>query len=277
MMDNWLGGWTAASSRSVLVPALWRPLWSVGTQWIALFIASLPGSSILAQDVTYIGLMPTLDHGARITERVGYSAYVFDATKFGGTTPGLDPDEPRSFMISAEMGITFRLNDRLTVNLAYLHQWLEPSLTFHRSEDRGYQQLAHTMPIGRAELRQRLRYEERFVRAMETGIITTSQRLRYRIGVKRPVAPERLYVLTQTELFLNTTAGQTLRLEENWTTVQLGYAFSKANGLEVGPLYVGWYRNQQKDVLHQFYLQATWVSKIDLRRPKYPTLPTTPQ
>jgi hypothetical protein len=91
------------------------------------------------------------------------------------------------------------------------------------------------------------------------------------------VAPEHWYVLAQTELFLNTMEGLAFRLDENWTTVQLGYAFSKASALEGGPLYVGWYRNQQKDLLHQFYLQLTWVTRIDLRRRQAASVPTTPQ
>lgn len=260
MANNWLGGCIAEVSGRVRVRV------PVRTLCAALFIASLTSMAVVAQDITYTGLMPALDHGARITDRFGYSMCAFDATKMGGTTPVLDPDEPRSFMVSAELGITYRLNDRFAVTLAYLHQWMEPSIPAYRSEDRGYQQLAHTLPIGRAELRQRLRYEERFVRAVESGTITTSQRLRYRIGVKRPVAPEHWYVLAQTELFLNTMEGLAFRMDENWTTVQVGYAFTKANALEVGPLYVGWYRNQQKDILHQYYLQLTWVSRLDLRR-----------
>lgn len=277
MTNNWLGGRTEIPSRSELVRVPARGRFSARVLRSVLFLASLVGSAVLAQDLTYTGLMPTLDHGARITDRFGYSLYAFDATKLGGTTPGLEPDKPRSFMVSAELGITYRLNDRFTVTLAYLHQWLEPSVTFSRSEDRGYQQLAHTLPLGRSELRQRLRYEERSVRTVETGTITSSQRLRYRIGVKRLVAPEHWYVLAQTELFLNTMEGLAFRMDENWTTVQLGYAFSKANAVEVGPLYVGWYRNEQKDILHQFYLQLTWVTRIDLRRRQAASVPTTPQ
>ena len=68
------------------------------------------------------------------------------------------------------------------------------------------------------------------------------------------------------EFFFNTTEGSNNFFEENWSAFQLGIPINDWSSLEVGPLYVGWINNAQKDWLHQFYLQFTWATSLDFSK-----------
>lgn len=220
---------------------------------------------IQSQNVQYFGLFPTIDHSGKISDRLGYNVYLFDAIKPYSNKINSEQDKARSFYAYGEAGLSYSLTKRLSITAAYVHERQNPFLDSYRTENRLFQQLTLKLPIGKkTELKQRLRFDERFVQNRTTGETPFTHRLRYLLGIKQPFANGKLYFMGYSEAFFNTS--NSFKFDENWTALQLGIRLNDKNSIEVGLLFVGWINNAQNDWLNQYYLQTTWVSQLDFSK-----------
>ena len=211
-----------------------------------------------AQNTNYFGLFPTIDHSGDISKKFSYNAYLFDAIKLDGSDDATLPADGSSFYIYGELGLSYQLTPRLSATAAYVHERQHPFTDSYRTENRLFQQLTLKLPIGKSELKQRLRFDERFIQDRVTGDAPLTTRLRYLIGVKYP-ANTKVYFTGYTEAFFNTSNDFTY--EENWAALQGGLKLNDANAIEAGLLLVNW--KLSEGWLNQYYLQLTWVSHID--------------
>lgn len=231
-----------------------------------LFILVCLSPSLLSQNVSYYGLFPTIDHSADISKRFGYNVYIFDAIKpYNSKVNGFD-DEARSFYFYTEAGLSYSIIPQLSFTASYVYERQNTFNTYYRNENRLFQQLTLKLPIGKTELKQRLRFDERFVQNRITGETPLTHRLRYLLGVKRPLKNEKLYFFAYTEMFFNTASGAKYILNENWSAAQIGIKLNSWSSFETGLLYVGWINNADKDLLHQYYLQLTWATHLDFKK-----------
>ena len=223
------------------------------------FLANLAAQS---QNINYYGWFPTIDLSGKLTNRFSYNLYLFDAIKFYSNNN--NQDKAKSFYLYGEAGLSYNLSSKLSFTAAYVHERQNPFLTNFRSENRFFQQATLKLPIGKAELKQRLRFDERFIQNRSTGETPFTHRLRYLIGIKRPIVAEKLYFMAYSEAFFNTS--NSFQFNENWSAMQLGVHLNRKNSLEMGLLYVGWINNAANDWLHQYYLQTTWVLQLDFSK-----------
>lgn len=215
-----------------------------------------------SQNINYFGLFPTLDLGGKISDKWGYNVYLFDAIKPYNSTTNQAEDKNRSLYIYGEAGLSYNITDKLSITAAYVHERQNPFSSNYRVENRLFQQLTLKLPFGKTELKQRLRFDERFVQNRTTGETPFTHRLRYLIGIKHPLT-NKMYVTAYSEAFFNTTQGKSFKFDENWSALQLGFKVNDKNSIEAGLLFVGWINNSKNDWLNQFYLQTTWVSQLN--------------
>jgi hypothetical protein len=218
----------------------------------------------MAQNMTYGGLFPTIDHSVELSKRIGYNVYVFDAIKPYANTINDVTDASRSLYIYGEAGLTYAISKQLSITASYVYERQNPFRNSYRNENRAFQQLTLKLPLGKTELKQRLRFDERFIQNRETGGTPFTHRLRYLIGLKRPIRNDKMYFFLYSEAFFNTTSGAQYVFNENWSAAQIGFKLNGWSSLETGLLYVGWINNRHADWLNQFYLQVSWVTHFDL-------------
>ncbi len=214
------------------------------------------------QNTSYLGWFPTLDLSGRVADRWNYNLYLFDAIKLYSNDLNGVRDDARSFFIYGEAGISYQFTDRLSATVAYVHERQNPFRDDYRIENRFFQQLTLQLPVGeKSILKQRLRFDERFIGNRLTNETPFTHRLRYLIGFKHFLIQDHLYMIGYSEFFFNTS--NRFKFDENWSALQLGIPLNPWNSIEVGLLFVGWIKNAQNDWLNQYYFQTTWVWQLD--------------
>lgn len=233
-------------------------------KWLSLVVTSLMFYfSVSAQNISIGGIFPTIDHSGKISERWSYNSYLFGAIKPYASSEG----NARPLYFYGEFGLSYLLIDNLWLTGSYVYERQEPFETIARNEHRLFQQLTYKLPLNRFNIKQRLRFDERFIENINTDQFEFSHRIRYLLGATYDLNDE-FYLMSYTEFFFNTMAGAHFQFNENWSAFQLGYKINERNTVEFGYLYVGWIYNNQNDWFNQHYLQATWVSKLDFTKHK---------
>lgn len=216
-----------------------------------------------AQDITIGGIFPTIDHSGKLSKRWSYNSYLFGALKPYQSSEG----NARPLYFYGEFGISYLLANNLWLTASYVYEKQEPSKDIARNEHRLFQQLTYVLPLNRFNIKQRLRFDERFIEDTGRDQYEFSHRIRYLLGATYDLS-EAFYLMSYTEFFFNTTSGASFQFNENWSAFQLGYKFNQKSSIEFGYLYVGWIYNNQNDWFNQNYLQMTWVSKLNFTRPR---------
>lgn len=233
---------------------------------IVLCLFCFSGLTTFAQNTNYLGLFPTIDHSADLSKRFGYNVYIFDAIKPYSNSIDSVVDDARSLYFYTEAGLSYKISPRLSFTASYVYERQNPFRDNYRNEHRTFQQLTLKLPLRSASLKQRLRFDERFIENRISGNTSFSSRLRYLIGFTIPLKRDKTYFMAYTEAFMNTTPGAKYLYDENWSAAQIGFRLSERSNLETGLLYVGWIQNSQKEWLNQYYLQVTWVSHFDFTK-----------
>lgn len=136
-------------------------VWSIGT------------INLDAQNVTVGGFFPTLDLSQEWSSRFSYNVYLFGAIKPFTTTEG----PRRALYLYAENGISFKITDKLTFTNSYVYERQRPFETNARNEHRLFQQLTLKLAFHKFALKQRLRFDERFIQNHLTNSFDFSHRL----------------------------------------------------------------------------------------------------
>ncbi|MFN3916294.1 MAG: DUF2490 domain-containing protein [Flavobacteriales bacterium] len=219
-----------------------------------------------AQNINYAGLFPTVDHSGKLSEKWSYNAYLFAAVKPYNHTNNFNmPDKARLLYIYGESGVSYAITEQLSFTASYVFEQQNPGEAYTRNENRLFQQLTLKTPINKLEIKQRLRFDERFIQNPISKEVVFTHRLRYLLGISSDIN-EKFYWFAYSEFFFNTKSNDFFKFNENWSALQLGYKINEKNSIECGLLYVGWIYNQHNDWFNQFYLQTTWVSKLDFSK-----------
>lgn len=216
-----------------------------------------------AQNVSIGGIFPTIDHSGELSKRWSYNSYLFAAIKPYRSNEG----NARPLYLYGEFGLSYLLADNLWLTGSYVYERQQPFETNARNEHRLFQQITFKLPLNRFNIKQRLRFDERFIENISTDQFEFSHRLRYLLGATYDLSDE-FYLMSYTEFFFNTTSGANFQFNENWSAFQLGYKFNKNNSIEFGYLFVGWIYNNQNNWFNQHYLQTTWVNKLNFNKHK---------
>ncbi len=227
---------------------------------LAVLLLSVQAKS---QDINYAGLFPTIDHSGKFTEKWSYNGYFFAAAKpYLHQRLGAE-DRARFLYLYAETGLSYALRPNLSITASYVYERQNPFEDNYRNEHRLFQQLTLKLPLSSWEIKQRMRFDERFIHDRSTGETPFTHRLRYLLGFSRPLTKQ-TYLFGYSEWFFNTS--RRFKFDENWSALQIGRQWNNQNALELGFLYVGWIYNPSGNWFNQFYLQTTWVSKINAHK-----------
>ncbi len=226
-----------------------------------LIILSILAINVNAQNINYVGIFPTIDQSIKYNEKWSSYAYLFTAIKPYNSREINQADKARFLSTYAELGVNYQINSKLSATASYVYQRSEPFETNYTNENRIFQQLTLKLPFNKFELKQRLRFDERFIQNQLTNQTNFKHRLRYLIGGKYTVT-EKYYLTGYVELFFDTK--KQFKYSENWSAAQIGYKINKNHSFEFGYLFTGWIRNNNNDWLNQNYLQITWVNQINL-------------
>ena len=232
--------------------------------WL-LTIATIASFPCNAQNINTIGIFPTIDHSGQLSTRWSYYAYLFSAINLNSQENRINEMySSRVLYAYLETGITYKMNKQVYLTASYVHEQ-QNLLPNTRQENRLFQQITWKLPVNKFELKQRLRFDERFIQDPVTKETPFTSRVRYLVGLSSSIS-DRWYWFGYSEFFFNTSKNTDFKFSENWTALQLGYKLNTIHSLEFGLLYIGWIYNNDNNWLNQYYLQTTWVSRINLQK-----------
>ena len=226
----------------------------------------LLASQARCQNLNHYGLFPTIDHSGALSNKWSYSLYYFSAFNLVNDKVDNVADNPGYFLFYAEQAISYQLNKKLSLTGSYVYQRQEPlDKQNYVSENRFYLQATYKSPIGKGQLKNRLRYDGRFIEDKTTNTWPYTSRIRYLLGISYPLN-ENFYLSAYNEMFFNTYANPTAIYGENWAYAGIGIHTKSVGSWEVGPLYIFWVANKSRDLLNFNYLQVTWITHLDFRK-----------
>ncbi|MFN3342961.1 MAG: DUF2490 domain-containing protein [Flavobacteriales bacterium] len=206
-------------------------------------------------------MFPTVDASIDLNSCFSANVYLFNAIKpYANTISGTE-DKARSLYTYGESGLSYKINSVVSFTAAYVYERQEPFTTNYRNEHRVFPQITLRNNFKRIELKQRLRYDLRFIQDRINDNWPFYHRLRYLAGARWTIKNSSNYIFAYSEYFISSKKNDGLQFIENWSALQFGKKINDHHSLEIGPLFVGWKRNSAGDWLRQYYVQFTWVAR----------------
>lgn len=221
--------------------------------------------SILCQDHHIGGVFPTYNQNGKISSKFDYSIYTFLAIyPLEQRSEGfIYPAKTNAFYI--ELDAIYKLTEQWTFAGSYTYERANTFRTDYRNENRIWVQAQHQKKFEKVNLKNRLRYDLRFIQNRATKNTDFNPRLRYLLGFDFPLKNGATYLSFYNEFFFDTFENRISTYTENWAYAGVGFELNPSTKLEAGALTISWIRNAQKNWLHQYFLQLTLVKTIDLK------------
>jgi len=232
---------------------------------VSIFLTSLIKISE-AQSSFVGGIFPTIDHSGSISKKWEYSLYYFAALPLVNFSEPKDKMAANFLLFYSEQALTYHLNKNLSFSASYVYQRENVLRDNYSNENRIHVQSTYKHSIKKINIKHRLRFDNRFVHNRTNHTTPYTHRLRYLIGLDFLIK-NNLYFTAYQEAFFNSFQNATAIYGENWTYLGIGYQFNDKHKIETGPLYITW-NTGEKAWFHQWYLQMTWISKIDFTKSK---------
>jgi len=218
-------------------------------------------SVLAAQTSTVAGLFPTVDLSGKMSTRWDYTTYYFGAFPDVNLSQDAESEVADVLLVYAEQGLAFKWKEPLTLGASYVFQLENVGQENRLREHRLHLEATARHSIGKARMKHRIRFDNRFIHSYSTGSTEYKTRIRYLLGGELPLGTDS-YVAAYEEAFFTTHTNSLSRFSENWAAAAVGKRFRKHMGAEVGPLYIVW-RTGSDAWLHQLYLQLTWKVYLD--------------
>jgi len=232
-------------------------------------LAALCFAGALAQSRYLGGVFPTIDHAGQLSNKLGYGLYYFGAFPLAGFGKLPTATVPDFFLLYSEQSLTYSSNNSLSFTGSYVYQRANVLRDNFVNENRFYIQAKYKHVFKQVNLSHRLRFDGRFVKNRITGKAPFTHRLRYLLGGDFALSKKsaNTYFSFYEELFFNSVKGANPVFEENWAYAALGKKLNPVHKFELGLLYITWSIGKPF-WLHQYYLQATWITTCDFRGKK---------
>lgn len=225
--------------------------------------------SLIAQNINHYGVFPTIDHTGVLSDRWSYGLYYFNAFNVVNEKGEGKEDRPGYFVFYAEQSLSYSLNKTLSVTGSYVYERQNPTRENHRNENRFYIQTTWKPEVDKTRLKFRVRFDGRFIQDPVTKERPFTSRVRFLLGGSRDItANKKFYLTAYNEFFFDTYKDAPVTYSENWAYVGIGARTKKAGNWELGPLYICWVTNSDRDLLNFYYLQLSWITTLDFRKPK---------
>lgn len=233
---------------------------------IILGIAVFTLNMAVGQDHHVRGLFPTYNQNGKISEKLDYTIYSFLAIyPTNQTTAGTTyPAKSNAFYV--ELDAIYHLSKSWSLAGSYTYERVNPFRADFRNEHRAWLQLQHYARFDKLNLKNRIRYDFRFLRSYLQTDWAYRPRARYLLGIDFPLGEKSLYFAAYEELFFDTYPNRIASFSENWAFAGVGFNAGKNTKIEPGLLVISWIRSGQKDWLHQYFLQLTLIQQLNLKK-----------
>lgn len=217
-----------------------------------------------SQNINVAGVFPTIDHAGSLNDKLEYSLYYFAAFPL----INLDRGNPDAYfnLFYSEQALSYKISSKSSVTGSYVYQRANVVYDNFVNENRFYLQAKFKHSVGKLALTHRIRFDGRFIHDRSLNQTPFTHRVRYLIGVERFISTN-IYLTAYEEAFFNTFENPVVIYAENWTYAAVGRKLNKKNKVELGLLYITW-NVANKSWFNQYYMQASWISHIDLRKTK---------
>lgn len=223
---------------------------------------------VKSQSTQLLGLFPTLDHSGKLSRKLEYGLYYFAAAPFVKISGNATASNSKLLLFYAENSVSYNLKKGFSLNAAYVYQKENPIHKNYVHENRIHFQIQNKILKENTEIKQRFRFDYRFLKPFDQPKRIISHRIRYLAGLTFPFKQNSKYYFTAyEEVFFNTKPITKEGVSENWLALMLGKKINTHHKLETGPLYITWKTGEQQ-WLHQYYWQFTWISWIDYSKRK---------
>ena len=225
-------------------------------------------SEIHAQSTYALGVFPTIDHSGTLSKKFDYSLYYFGAFPLFNLTNSKITTDSYMLLLYAEQAVSYKVTSNLSFTASYLYQRERIADDAYVNENRIHIQATYNHALHTVSLKNRIRFDNRFITNPENGETVYKNRLRYLIGLTVPIRSKNnsLYFTAYEEAFFNTYKDAEKVYAENWAYAAIGVKLNSRNSIETGPLYITW-NTGGNSWFNQYYLQITWVSHLDFSRP----------
>lgn len=151
-----------------------------------------------------------------------------------------------------EVDLTYVIDDVWSLTGSYTYERANPFEDYYRNEHRGWFQVQAATQAGRATIKNRFRYDARFIENRSTGETDYEPRIRHLLGVDRPLGAK-VTAIVYNEMFFNTFFEKTAFLAENWAFVGVKFPLHERIQLEPGYLNIAWVRDGTGNWLAQHF------------------------
>lgn len=214
-----------------------------------------------SQNRNIIGVFPTIDHSASLSQKLDYGVYIFGAFPLFELNSLNHSNDLYFHLFYSEIALTFNKSKQLSFTGSYLYQRENVLKSSSINENRFYLQSKYKHSIGRLNLAHRLRFDGRFIQNKSTGKFPFSHRIRYLIGLDYDLN-SKSYLTSYEELFFNTLKNANPIYNENWFYAAYGRKLNERNKIETGLLFVTW-NIGNKNWYNQYYFQLTWINRLN--------------
>ena len=222
-----------------------------------------------AQNHHIVGLFPTYNQNGHLSEKLDYSIYSFLAIHPFEQKVSDDAFqdfvyEPKINAAYIELDLIYNFNERWSAAASYTYEGVNLFNEPYRNEHRTWLQGQHYTKLGKWGLKNRFRYDFRFVEDVLSGNFDYKPRARYLLGVDKALNEKSLYFAAYNEFFFDTFDSGVQTYSENWAFAGIGFNLTERSKFETGPLLISWIRNGSNDWLNQYFLQMTLITQFDV-------------
>ena len=231
---------------------------------IAVFcILLLSALNLRAQAHSVFGAVPTYYQYGQINKKFDYGIYAFSAHHIKDLNKDTSVHYPSQLWSTyVEFDLTYKINKRWLLTGSYTLESFLPFQDTGYLENRAWLQILYSLPIKKATLMNRFRYDFRFVNYHSTSDISFEPRLRYFIGGIIPFKKGSPYLFVYNESFFNTFITSPSILAANLAYASVGFALGKRFSIEPG-LLVSSYRRDANGWTNQYYFQTTFYAHLN--------------
>lgn len=221
----------------------------------SILVFVLISKSSFSQNDHISGVFPTLIMSHEFSDK-----WKIDSYSFLATNPFEKPNYPsRSSILYTELDLSYNFTKNFSTTLSYTYERLNPFSDDYRNENRIWLQAQYLIKRTNFEIKNRLRYDFRFIENRLTSRTDFNPRVRYLLGLTKPIfnKDKNINFVVYNEFFFNTFSNSFFSYAENWGYVGVHKKINKTISVELGYLNLSWVKDAQRNWLIQHYIQPS--------------------
>lgn len=238
-----------------------------------LFFAIFLGCSIsiIAQDITHIGILPKVNYSKPIDDHFSLNLTAFSEIDPVDDIVG-DLELPAKVInLTFVAGVSYKLNLNSVLTAGYLFRIIDPFRSDHRNEHRFIAQFVQFQHFGSLRIRHHFRFEERFIEEVDSNRFNAITRLSYSLGWDIPLQGKHLnnnefYLNSVSSYFVQPTKPRTAFHNLTEFYIGLGYKSETIGRFEIGPEAKIAVRNTDKDVNALIFIDLVWYPNFKAKK-----------